>query len=244
MHTSISAPRLLTFSVALLLAACGGPATAPEETVASTESPSLAKAPPAASTPLVVTVEDTGPQGAYRIQSDGLGDYVHGSLGMTAEIDQYGNLQISPNNLSAPTPPQRTLRFDYSAPADPLNAYRPEATGQWNFKIKSNRTNNGNPRIQDLGLNASGCYNVTIAHATATTTYQENFNPVLDPQSTYGYITRTGLSPATWTMVADGPCAGTPNWSGLWSQDRIARKAPNIFRGYYNRNFSIRLRAK
>ncbi len=207
--------------------------------------PSLANSSAATVTPLAVTVEDQGPLSPYKIQSDGLGEYVDGFQGMMAEIDGSGNLQISPNNLSSPTPPQRTLRFDYGAPVDPLNTYRPNESGQWNFKIKTNKTNNGNPAIQDLGINgnpAAGCYNTTIAHATTTTQFQDDFNPAAQAQSTYVYITRTSVSPATWTMVTNGPCQLNPNAAGVSSQDRITKHAPLVLRGYYNQQFSIRFR--
>jgi hypothetical protein len=165
---------------------------------------------------------------------------------MMAEIDGYGNLQISPNNLNSTTPPQRTLTLDHRDPVDALNTYRPDASAQHNFKVKSNKVNNNNPRIQDLGVNGNplaGCYNVTIAHATATTRYQDDFNPAAFPQATYVYITRTSLSPATWTMVSDGPCAVNPTWAGLASQDLAGRKPQWISRGYYRLHFSIRFRA-
>lgn len=239
--------RTNAFATAIAAALAVGCNQSPETTTPTAPSFAAGGKPPAAtSTPLAVTVEDLGPLGPYRIQSDGLGDYVNGVQAMMAEVDPFGNLQISPNNLTSATPPQRTLRFDYTAPVDPLNTYRPSASGQWNFKIKTNKTNNGNPRIQDLGMNgnpASGCYNTTIAHATTTTTYQDDFNPATDPQATYVYITRTSVAPATWTMVSDGPCLVNPNRAAVRSQDRVARKAPLVFRGYYDQQFSIRLRA-
>jgi len=238
MNARIPAPRFFALSAVLVLAACGQTdrvLTAPAD---GTTGPSLAKPAPATSTRLAVTVADGG---TYRIQSDGLGEYVNGVQGMQAEIDGSGNLQITPNNLNATTPPQRTLRFDYSAPISPLNSYRPNESGQWNFKIKTNRTNNGNPRIQDLALNASGCYNTTIAHSTTTTSLYDNFNPAAFPQGTYVYITRT--SATTWSMVSNGPCLLNANAAGLQSQDRVAKNPPLIFRGYYDQQLSISFRA-
>ena len=197
------------------------------------------------STPIAVQVEDTGPSGAYRIQSDGLGEYVNGLQGMTAEIDPYGNLQITPATASSTNPPQRTLKFDFSAPLDPSNVYRPDESGQQNFKIKTNAF--GVPRIQDLGVNGnpvSACYFATIAHNNATIHHRAIFNPASDPSSTPAFITRTSISPATWTMVSDGPCATNANLAGVWSQDLVKKNAPLVFRGYYDLQFSIRLRAK
>lgn len=70
------------------------------------------------------------------------------------------------------------------------------------------------------------------------------FNPASDPSSTKAFITRTSVLPATWTMVSNGPCVLNPNVGGVWSQDLVRKNAPLIFRGYYNLQFSIRLRAK
>lgn len=235
-------------SAALLLGACAGTDSAPTSpsdlrlTTAMTGAAAPSKITP---TPIAVQVEDTGPSGAYRIQSDGLGEYVNGLQGMTAEIDPYGNLQITPATANSTTPPQRTLKFDFSAPTDPLNTYRPDESGQRNFKIKTNAF--GNPRIQDLGLSGnpvSACYNATIAHENTTTHHRAIFNPASDPSSTRAYITRTSISPATWTMVSDGPCVLNANLAGVWSQDLFRKNAPLIFRGYYHLQFSIQFRAK
>ena len=45
--------------------------------------------------PIGVTMNDSA---VYRIHSDGQGEYVNGTQGMLAVIDQFGNLQITPNN--------------------------------------------------------------------------------------------------------------------------------------------------
>lgn len=88
-------------SGALLLGACAGIDSVPSAPFElGPESAMTAAAAQSKSTPtaIAVRVADTGPSGAYRIQSDGLGEYVDGLQGMTAEIDPYGNLQITPTN--------------------------------------------------------------------------------------------------------------------------------------------------
>ncbi len=102
------------------------------------------------------------------------------------------------------------------------------------------------PKITDLGLNGnpvSGCNGSTIAHQNAGIHHRAIFNTASDPQSTNVYITRTSISPATWTMVSDGVCGGNANWAGVWSQDLTKKSAPLVFRGYFNQQFSLRLRA-
>jgi hypothetical protein len=239
MNTRISTPGFFAlFSAILLAAACGETDQGVTAPVAEAPGgPSLAK--PASDSVLIAVTVATG--GGNRIQGDGLGEYVHGFQGMQAVIDRAGGLQIAPNNANSPTPPQRTLGFDYSAPIDPLNLYRPDASPQWNFKIMVNRVDTGNPRIQDLAVNASGCYNASFYHWTPTMVFQDDFNLAIASQATSVHITRT--SPTTWTMVSNGPCLLNANVASLRSRDRLAKNAPQVFRGYYNQQFSISFRA-
>ncbi len=229
----------IAISAMFLLSAC----QEPDRTLTAPAGLRTARA--VSSTPLAVTVEDQGPGGAYRIQSDGLGEYVNRVQTVTAEIDAYGNLQFGPT-LS--TSLARTLRFDFSAPADPLNTYRPNESGQQAWKIKTNpNVVAGTPKITDLGINGnpvSGCYGSTIAHQNATMHHRAIFNTASDPQSTNVYITRTSISPARWTMVSNGPCGGNANWTALYSQVLNTKPAsPLVLRGYYNLQLSILLRA-
>jgi hypothetical protein len=197
-------------------------------------------------TSLIVTVDDQSPSGPYRIQSDGLGDYVDGVQTIFAQIDEFGNLEFGPRPAQASL--ARTLRFDFSAPADPNNTYRPDESGQQLWKIKTNpNVVPGTPRITDLGVNGnpvSACYGSTVAHQNAAISYRAIFNTASDPQGTNVFITRTSVSPAAWTMISSGPCGGTANRAALYS-DPLADKHPVIvFRGYYDLSFSLRLRAR
>lgn len=243
MKPNLPGRRALAISTVLVVAACGDPdrtVTAPTD-----RAPALARGAPQPSIGLAMTVLDGG---SYKIQSDGLGEYRNGVHGMQVEIDGAGNFQISPLNANSATPPQRTLRFDYSEPIDPLNLYRPNVSGQWNFKIKTGTNATGAPRIQDLGISgnpAAWCYLSTIAHSTSVTGFQDDFGYLADPQSTHLYITRTNVPPApsTWTVVTDG-CGVNPNSAALYSQERLTKtkSGPLIWRGYYNQQFALQLR--
>jgi len=231
---------LLALATSLILAACNDPASAP---LADIPAPVLSKA--AQPTLLAVTVVDADALGVpYKIQSDGLGEYVNGMQTMTSEIDASGNLQFGPAFSTALA---RKLRFNFSAPVDPLNSYRPDETGQQEWKIKTNpNVVSGTPAINALGVNgnpAAGCYGSTASHQNSGTRYPIIYNTASDPQSVNVYITRTSISPATWTMVTNGPCAGTANQGALYSQIVTNKNAPMVFRGYYNLSFSLRLRA-
>ena len=194
--------------------------------------------------PIAVTVEDAGVAGPYKIQSDGLGEYVNGQLGMTAIIDQFGNLQITPNNGQATTPAQRSLVFDFSVPADPLNPYHPDVSGQTNFKILT-ISYGSVARIQDLGVNGaplSSCYTVTFAFRNLTTHHALEFNPSIQAGATWALITRTSAS--TWTVSSNaGACGAHPYWGGVRSQDLTRKNAPLVLRGNYVMPFSLQIRA-
>jgi hypothetical protein len=235
-----STASLFALAAALTLAACNDPASAPLTT--DTPQPAFTKA--AQPTLLAVTVQDADPLGAaYRIQSDGLGEYVNGVQTMTAEIDGSGNLQFGPALSSTLA---RRIRFDFSAPVDPLNSYRPDESGQQEWKFKTNpNVVPGTPAINALGVNGnpvSGCYGSTVSHQNAGIRYPIVYNTASDPQSVNVYITRTSVSPATWTVVTNGPCAAIANHGALYSQLVTNKNAPLVFHGYYQASFSLLLR--
>lgn len=189
--------------------------------------------------PIAVTVDDAGPAGPSGVRSDGLGEYVNGLQGMQALIDQFGNLQITPLNGQGTTPAQRSLVVDLSVPADPLNTYPPDVSGQINFKILSN--DYGVPRIQDLGVNQSACYRVTFAFRNLTTSYVARFNTGIDAGAAFLLITRT--STTTWTMQTDGTCGAYPTWASVASTDLVRKNAPSVNRGNYSLSLLIRFRS-
>jgi hypothetical protein len=222
----------------LLLSGCGDATST--EALSPTE-PSFARAAP--SVPLAITVDDLGPTGSYHVRSDGGGEYVNGMQTVIAEIDGYGSLQF---RVLITTSPARTLTFDFNAPIDPANAFRPPTTGAQNFTIKSNAYTTGAPSIAELGINgnpSSACYYITLAYSTATTRHGMHFNTIKDPGSTYAYITRTSVSPAVWTMVTDAAsCGSTPNAASLYTEAISKKPQPLVFRGYYDLRLSITLR--
>ena len=197
-------------------------------------------------TSLIVTVDDQGPSGAYRIQSDGLGDYVDDPdhLRANRRVRQPGVRSQAGTTLTR----AEILRFDFSAPADPNNTYRPDESGQQLWKIKTNlNVVPGTPRITDLGVNGnpvSACYGSTVAHQNAEISYRANFNTASDPQGTNVLITHTSISPAVWTMVSSGPCGGTANRAALYTDPLTGKHPVTLFRGYYDLSFSLRLRAR
>lgn len=193
-------------------------------------------------TPLSMTLNDSS---QYRIRSDGQGAYVNGADGMTAEIDAYGNLLISPLNGGSATPAARSLTFDYSVHLDG-GTYVINDVGQINFKILSNKVNNGNPGIDQLAVGSnpvSGCYNMTFAHGSPTTSFRSIFNVASNAASTYIRVTRTnpGVHPAVWSLVTNGGCQSVPNSAAVTTQEQVKGNPPLVFRGYYDQSFVITL---
>ena len=69
------------------------------------------KTPTAPEVPLAVTVSDRTSTEDYRIESDGLGAYVDAQNGVSARLDQYGNLIV---NFQSGRRGTRRVSFDYS----------------------------------------------------------------------------------------------------------------------------------
>ncbi len=226
-------PRIpaLVGIIGVTLAGCAGidqSVTEPDPT------PSFAKA--LTPIPIAVTVSDSA---QYHVRSDGLGEYVDGQQTVTAQIDGFGNLLVT---VATAAPPARMLTFDYSAPADPLNPFPATAAGARWFKIKSNKTNNGNPAIGAMNLNTSYCYNVTLAHGDGITQYQDGFNQALNGQATYVTIVRT--SSTTWTMATNPACSGAhANWALVTTVAVAKNGGGSVTRGLWDLGFAISFRS-
>jgi hypothetical protein len=218
-----------------ILAGCQPTGLSPTEP--ASEPPIRIAAKPVPSTVrLGMTVSDAG----YQIQSDGLGEYLDGVDGMTVTIDGYGNLQIGPGNINGTTPPVRRLDVHY--PVGQVYTF----PNQWTFKIKSNKTNNGNPSIQDMVVGTALCYNVTIFHATQAISYEDAFNTAVNPGAGYVLITRTGAG--SWTMASSGVATtgldcGADDIAWVKGTDLTVRRGGGFTVGLVNQSFAIALRA-
>ena len=230
--------RGLAATALFLLASCISPDAGPTASRVIRPDVWAAKGgpPPSDSVRLGMTVNDAA---AFQIGSDSLGEYVDGAGGMRAVIDAPGNLQITPMNANNSTPPPRRLDVRYSAG---LVHTFPD---QWNFKVLSNRVNNGNPRIQDMTVGASLCYNVTIAHRSQQVSYASSFNVALDAGASYALITRT--SATTWSVTSGGVAStgldcGVDNISYTTGSDLTVKKG-DFTVGLASLPFSITLRS-
>jgi hypothetical protein len=231
--------RGLAATALFLLASCASPDAVPTgpKAIGPDVWPAKGGPPPQDSVRLAMTVSDDA---AFQIGSDSLGEYVDGASGMRVVIDAPGNLQITPMNGSSTTPPQR--RLDVRYPAGLVHTF----PNQWNFKIKSDHVNNGNPRIQDMTVGTSLCYNVTIAHSDRQVSYVNYFNVALNAGASYALITRTTTT--TWSMTSGGVAStgldcGADNISYMTGTDLTVRKGGDFVVGLVSLPFSITLRS-
>lgn len=215
--------RGLAAPVLFLMASCVSPDATPTDPTVIRPHVWAAKGgpPPSDSVRLRMTVKDSA---AFQIKSDTLGDYVDGDRGMRVIIDAPGNLQITPMNATSSTPPERRLDVRYPPDSAGLVYTFPD---QWNFKILSNRVNNGNPRIQDMTVGDSLCYNVTIAHRTQQVSYANSFNVALNTGVSYALITR--ISATKWSVKSGGVAStgldcGVDNISYMTGSNLTVRK--------------------
>ena len=234
--------RGLAVTVLALIASCASPDTAPTDPTVIKPHVWAAKGgpPPQDSVRLAMTVSDDP---TLQVGSDGLHEYIDGTDGMRAIIDQYGNLQITPMNANNSTPPLR--RLDVRYPPERTDLGYPLAD-QWNFKILSNRVNNGNPRMQDMTFPSSLCYNFTIAHRTLQRSYVDAFNVALDARVSYALVTRTDA--ATWIVTSGGVAStgldcGVDNTTYVTWTDLTVKKNGDFTVGPLSLPFSITLRA-
>ena len=187
-----------------------------------------------------MTVNDDA---AFQVRSDSLGKYSDGVSGMRVIIDAPGTLQITPMNGNGSTPPVRRLDVRYPDSAGLVHTF----PDQWNFKILSNRVNNGNPRVQDMSVGDSLCYNVAIAHRNQQVSYVNYFNVALNAGVSYALITR--ITPAKWSVKSGGVAStgldcGVDNISHMTGSDLTVKHGGDFTIGPMPLAFSITLEAK
>jgi len=195
--------------------------------------------------PLVVTVEAADSNNvACKICSDGLGDYSDGVDGVSANIDQYGNLII---NFDDAQTPFRKLDFDYSNPVNPSNAFRPPASQN---SYLSTVPGPNNVPIQNLSVGAEQCVQLGISFTDtdkAKTQYRDSFHRNLTnfdvSQASYGVVTRT--SSTTWELE---PKVSSCNTGVATEGELITTPSVGKFvftdRGAWYLPFKMSLRAK
>jgi hypothetical protein len=183
---------------------------------------------------LEVTVSDRTLSEDYRIESDGLGDYVDGQDGVSARLDQYGNLIVNSQSTRRGT---RRVSFDYScayagspqcgvAPIDPPSGLHDRS---YISTLCPDDPALNCTKIQQMAVNTSQCVQLNwqfIDHQGRQ--WRNGFQRTRDlPDSegtAYAVVTRTGID--GWTVQPSAPnCAGAnPNVARTFQVETLKSK--------------------
>jgi hypothetical protein len=194
---------------------------------------------------LVVTITNADGSGnAYRIMNDGQGSYTNGSQGVEAILDQYGTFAF--DTFVSGRVAARWVTYDFSSPVDSTNTYRPTPSNSMNYHFSSGAASNVPfVPIQNLGVNgnpATECMYMGNSFANSTTSWRvsfhKGFEDVPNGPTAYAVVTRTSVSPATWTITPAGSCSPNANVAALRSGDG------SVIYGYYNLPFLFTLTAQ
>jgi hypothetical protein len=237
---------LLTASVV----ACGaGSELTPPRSAAPTNALEAKGAPPLATISLSVTIADADSSGTpYNIRSDALGDYVDGLQNVSASISSSGVFQFDTFNGAKRATAARWATYDFSAPVDPENAYRPTPSNSLNYHFSTG----GSPisptapwiALQNLGVNgnpSSECGYMGNGFSSSsngwTVSFRKGAEEVTTSPTAFVMFTRTSVSPAVWTVQPSGWCSVNANVASLRTND-------GVLRGYYYLPFLMTLQAR
>ena len=194
---------------------------------------------------LTVSIDQQDAGGAQQaIQPDGQGTYVDGLQGVEAKLDAYGTFVF--NTYTGKKNATRWVVYDFNNPVDPANPYRPSPSNLKNYHFSTGASAHAQfIPIQSLGINgnpSSECIYMGNSFANATTSWRVSYHKGLEDLSNsataYAVVTRTSVTPATWTITPSGDCSPQSNVAALRSGDG------SVLLGYYNLPFSFTLRAK
>jgi hypothetical protein len=114
------------------------------------------------------------------------------------------------------------------------------------FKITANRTNDGNPRLQDMAVGSAPCYNVSIAHRDYAVQLVNRYNPAAYAASTYVLVARNSIN--SWTLASrggatTGVACGAPDMAWVTGTDLLVKRGGAFTVGATAQAFLIELRA-
>ena len=251
-HTTIMTRNVKPATMLLFgfLTACGAApdATSPREL--SPTIPAAGKTPSLATISLDVTISDVDDTGAsYMIRSDGHGSYSNGAQNVAATISNTGVFQFDTFTGNArKASATRWVTYDFSAPVDPTNSYRPTPSNALNYHFSTGGTPISPTApwipLQNLGVNgnpSTECGYMGNGFSNSTTGWTVSFRKGAEETTTsptsFVMFTRVSVSPAVWTVQASGWCTVNANVASLRTDD-------GVLRGYYSLPFLMTLRAR
>ena len=215
------------------------------EPVAATSGSALASRTGLVPVSLVVTISNADSLGhAYNIRNDGQGVYTDGVQSVGAVIDQYGTFAFNTFTGSKGTA-TRWVTYDFSSPVDPNNTYRPNPSNSINYHFSTGPSAfSPFTPLQNLGVNgnpSTECIYMGNGIANSTSIWGVSFHKGNEDVSTsptaFAFVTRTAISPGTWTITPVGSCSPNSNVASL-------RSNTGFLYGYYNLPFFFTLQAK
>lgn len=237
---------LTTLSLLVLIATACADQPRVAEPVAATNGGALASR-GLATVSLVVTVSNADSLGnAYNIRNDGQGVYTDGLQNVGAQLDQYGTFAFNTFTGTGKATATRWVIYDFSSPVDPNNTYRPTPSNSKNdhFSTGASAFSPFTP-LQNLGVNGNPSTEcIYMGNGIADTagdiwgvSFHKGNEDVANSPTAFAFVTRTSISPASWTITPVGSCSPNSNVASL-------RSSTGFLYGYYNIPFFFTLRAK
>ena len=176
------------------------------------------------------------PPADYRVESDGMGEYVDGVDGVSARLDRYGNLIV--NFQADPRTGRRRVHFDYSCtadlvtrgvtcgsfPAEPPTGIQDRAYISTVCREVGTGLPCSSPRIQDMAIATEQCVQLNWEFTDGSgqswrNGFHRNRDLPLQEGTAYGVVTRTDTD--TWTVEPVAAPCQTVNMPGVARTFRI-----------------------
>jgi len=185
---------------------------------------------------LRVTIADRSLTEDYRVESDGMGDYVDGVVGVSARLDRYGNLIV---NFHADPRTGRQVHFDYSCttsatcgfpPAEPPSGLQDRAYISTVCREVGTGLPCSSPGIQEMPDGTEQCVQLNWEFTDVFgQSWRNGFHrnrDLPDQEGTaYGVVTRIDAN--TWTVeprVADCQGGNMPGIARTFRIDTVRSK--------------------
>ena len=179
---------------------------------------------------LRVSIADRSPTEDYRVESDGMGEYVDGVAGVSARLDRYGNLIV---NFHADPKTGRQVHFDYScttsvtcgsSPSEPPTGFQDRAY----ISTVCPEVGTGfpciSPKIQEMAVGAEQCVQLNweftdVLGQVWRNGFHRNRDLPNQDGTAYGVVTRTGAD--SWTVEPRAASCQGANMPGIARTFRI-----------------------
>lgn len=180
---------------------------------------------------LRVSIADRSATKEYRVESDGMGDYVDGQQGVSARLDRYGNLIV---NFQADLKTgRRQVHFDYScttnvtcgsSPDEPPTGFQDRAYISTVCPEVGTGFPCTSPKIQEMAVGAEQCVQLNweftdVFGQSWRNGFHRNRDLPNQEGTAYGVVTRAGAD--SWTVEPHAASCQGDNIPGIARTFRI-----------------------